>query len=93
MVEQLSVEHVRDLAAFQAKELTDLFGTATGGSIGFVYGPDCCRLYTMTLPCCRLLKEKAQDSASTESACEIVQAHMVCKNDAWCWAHTRLDTV
>ena len=32
VVEQLAVEHVCDLAAFQAKELTDLFGTATGGS-------------------------------------------------------------
>ncbi len=30
VVEQLSVEHVRDLAAFQAKELTDMFGTAVG---------------------------------------------------------------
>ena len=30
MVEQLSVEHVRDLAAYQAKELIDMFGTATG---------------------------------------------------------------
>lgn len=30
VVEQLSVEHVHDLAAFQAKELTDMFGTAVG---------------------------------------------------------------
>ena len=32
VVEQLSVEYVRDLAAFQAKELTDLFGAATGSN-------------------------------------------------------------
>ena len=30
VVDQLSVEHVRDLAAFQLKELVDLFGAATG---------------------------------------------------------------
>ncbi|KAA6424352.1 MAG: DNA polymerase eta-like [Trebouxia sp. A1-2] len=30
VVEQLSVEHVRDLAAYQARELTDMFGTAVG---------------------------------------------------------------
>ena len=30
VVEQLSVELVRDLAAFQARELTDMFGTAVG---------------------------------------------------------------
>jgi len=30
VVEQLSVEHVLDLAAFQARELTDMFGTAVG---------------------------------------------------------------
>ncbi|KAL0031278.1 hypothetical protein WJX77_012706 [Trebouxia sp. C0004] len=30
VVEQLSVKHVRDLAAFQARELTDMFGTAVG---------------------------------------------------------------
>ena len=30
VVEQLSVERVRDLAAFQARELTDMFGTAVG---------------------------------------------------------------
>jgi len=28
VVEQLSVEHVRDLAAYQARELTDMFGAA-----------------------------------------------------------------
>ncbi len=30
VVEQLSVERVRDLAVFEAKEFTALFGTATG---------------------------------------------------------------
>ena len=30
VVEQLSVEHVRGLAAFQARELTDMFGIAVG---------------------------------------------------------------
>lgn len=30
VIDQLSVEYVRDLAAFQAKELIDMFGTATG---------------------------------------------------------------
>jgi hypothetical protein len=30
VVEQLSVKQVRDLAAFQARELTDMFGTAVG---------------------------------------------------------------
>ena len=30
VIEHLSVEYVRDLAAYQAKELIDMFGTATG---------------------------------------------------------------
>lgn len=32
MIKQLSVEYVRDLAAYQAKELTDMFGMATGNT-------------------------------------------------------------
>ena len=30
VVEHLSVKYVRDLAAYQAKELIEMFGTATG---------------------------------------------------------------
>lgn len=30
VIKHLSVEYVRDLAAYQAKELTDMFGMATG---------------------------------------------------------------
>lgn len=37
VVEHLSVEYVHGLAAFQLKELVDLFGAATGATPHFAY--------------------------------------------------------